>query len=89
MFFDLYIFANGVAVDPNEKFALVCETFSARILKIRLDKSANQEKEVFAQGFPGYCDGISIGKGIDGKYKVFVAIPSPAPVSMKILKFIP
>ena len=76
----------GVAVSSDETRVFVCETFAARILQIDL---CTGKTSVFAEGFPDYCDGISIVKAADGKDMIFVAIPSPAPLPMMLLAKLP
>jgi len=57
---DLY-FANGVAVDTEEQFALVCETSNYQVRKIWLNGPKSGESEVLLDNLPGYPDGISRG----------------------------
>ena len=73
--FDGIWFANGVTLSEDESFALINETFMARVLKVYLEGSKRGEVEVFADGFPGYVDGVSISS----TGHVHVAIPTPAP----------
>lgn len=79
-------FANGVAVSPDESYVLVCETFMARILRVWLDGPRKGLSEIFSNGFPGYCDGISIDES--GKY-VYAAIPSPKPPTQNAIQAMP
>ncbi|MFC3301695.1 SMP-30/gluconolactonase/LRE family protein [Parvularcula lutaonensis] len=62
-------FANGVALDPDEKFVLVAETGQCRIHKVWLDDGRS---ELFAD-LPGYPDNIALGT--DGLF--WVAVPAP------------
>ena len=44
-------FANGVAIDEDETFILLCETFTARVLKYDI---ISKTTTIFAEGvFPG------------------------------------
>ena len=43
-------FANGVTLSPDEKYALICETFAARVLKVDLTPSLYGKVSVFASG---------------------------------------
>jgi sugar lactone lactonase YvrE len=66
-------FANGVALGPDDAFALVNETVAARILRVWLKGPKAGETEVFINGLPAYPDNLSYnGKGI-----FWVALPSP------------
>jgi len=89
-------FANGVALAADESFALVCETASARVLRVWLDHGRRGEIEVFASGFPGFVDGIDrapvggSGSTVAGAPAGFwVAVPSPPPLSVKVLAVLP
>ena len=79
-------FANGVAVAPDESFVLVCETFMARIVRLWLSGPKAGQRDVFSQGFPGFCDGIKFS--LDGSH-VYAAIPSPAPPVVAVMKALP
>jgi len=57
---DLY-FANGVALAPDESFALVCETTHYRVRKIWLSGPKKGQSEFILENLPGYPDGISQG----------------------------
>lgn len=66
-------FANGVALGPDDAFALVNETVAARILRLWLKGPKAGATEVFINGLPAYPDNLSYnGKGI-----FWVALPSP------------
>jgi hypothetical protein len=66
-------FANGVALGPDDAFALVNETVGARILRLWLKGPKTGATEVFINGLPAYPDNLSYnGKGI-----FWVALPSP------------
>ena len=62
-------FANGVLLDPEEKFVLVAETGQCRIHRVWLD---DKRTEVFLH-LPGYPDNLSLGS--DGL--VWCALPAP------------
>jgi sugar lactone lactonase YvrE len=52
-------FANGVALGPNEAFALVNETGSYRILRYWLKGDKAGSSDVFAENLPGFPDNIT------------------------------
>lgn len=64
---DLY-FANGVAVSPELDFVLVNETYRYRISRLWLTGPRAGQLEVFADGLPGFPDGLSLGR--DGRFYV-------------------
>lgn len=51
-------FANGVAIDREEKFVLAVETFSGRVLKYHLIGPKKGETEVIVPTLAGYPDGV-------------------------------
>ncbi|MEM6989729.1 MAG: SMP-30/gluconolactonase/LRE family protein [Myxococcota bacterium] len=57
---DLY-FANGIALAPDDSFVLVNETTRFRVTRFWLTGDKAGTSEVFADGLPGYPDGISRG----------------------------
>ncbi|MGE0129817.1 MAG: SMP-30/gluconolactonase/LRE family protein [Blastocatellales bacterium] len=66
-------FANGVALGPDDAFALVNETIGARILRLWLKGPKAGATEVFINGLPAYPDNLSYnGNGI-----FWVALPAP------------
>ena len=69
-------FANGVALDPDERFVLVAETAKCRVHRVWLTGERAGEREVFAEtdGFP---DNVSIGRTPDGRTVFWVALPAP------------
>jgi len=70
---DNLLFANGVALGPDEAFVLVNETLAARIVRYWLKGPKAGTDELFIGGLPGYCDNLSFnGDGI-----FWVAIPAP------------
>lgn len=91
---DLY-FANGVAVDPQEQFALICETSNYQLRKIWLNGPKAGESEVLLENLPGYPDGIS--RGSNGIYWLTLISPRKAflekymsqPIVMKMVSKLP
>ncbi|MEM9929642.1 MAG: SMP-30/gluconolactonase/LRE family protein [Bacteroidota bacterium] len=69
---DLY-FANGVVVDTAEQYVLVAETGAFRIKRHWLAGPQAGQTEIFAEGFPGWPDGIS--RGTDGL--IYTTLISP------------
>jgi YD repeat-containing protein len=88
-------FANGVALAADDSFVLVNET--GRLCTTRLWLSGPQagERDVFAESFPGYPDGIS--RGSDGRFWVAIFAPrnpsadklGPKPFLKKIVSRLP
>jgi sugar lactone lactonase YvrE len=66
-------FANGVAVSPDQSFALVVETGAYRIHRVWLSGSKNGQAEIFIDNLPGFPDGISS----NGKDKFWLALVTP------------
>jgi sugar lactone lactonase YvrE len=64
-------FANGVAVDPDNKFVLVNETGSYQIVKVWLTEERMGETEIVIDNLPGFPDNIV--RGEDGRYWVGLA----------------
>jgi sugar lactone lactonase YvrE len=56
---DKLYFANGVALAPDESYALVTETSSYRVLKIWLRGDKAGTREVFVDNLPGFVDNIT------------------------------
>ena len=57
-------FANGVALAPDESFALVNETWNYRVLRYWLTGDKKDTWDVFIDNLPGFPDNISSnGKG--------------------------
>jgi hypothetical protein len=79
-------FANGVTLAHDESHALVCETFSARVLKVPLQLADHHPVQWSASYLPGYCDGINYSA--DGK-RVYVSVPSPPPMISRVLPLLP
>jgi sugar lactone lactonase YvrE len=66
-------FANGVAVSPDQSFALVVETGAYRLHRIWLNGSRQGQSEIFIDNLPGFPDGISS----NGKDKFWLALVTP------------
>lgn len=58
---DKLYFANGVALDAEEQFVLICETGNFQIRKVWLSGPKAGQSEVLLTNLPGYPDGISRG----------------------------
>ncbi|MCR9144029.1 MAG: SMP-30/gluconolactonase/LRE family protein [bacterium] len=59
-------FANGVAVSPDGKYALVVETGDCRIWRYHITGPRRGEFEVLIEGLSGYPDNLT--RGLDGRY---------------------
>lgn len=66
-------FANGVAVSPDQSFALVVETGAYRIHRVWINGPQQGQSEVFIDNLPGFPDGISS----NGKDKFWLALVTP------------
>lgn len=66
-------FANGVAVSPDQSFALVAETGKYLIHRVWLNGPRQGQAEVFIDNLPGFPDGISS----NGKDKFWLALVTP------------
>jgi sugar lactone lactonase YvrE len=66
-------YANGVAVSPDQSFALVVETGRYRVWRYWLTGLRQGEAKVFIDNLPGFPDGISS----DGKGTFWLALVSP------------
>jgi sugar lactone lactonase YvrE len=66
-------FANGVALGPDEAFALVNETGSYRILRYWLKGDKAGTSDIFADNLPGFPDNITF----NGADRFWVAIYAP------------
>lgn len=66
-------FANGVAVSHNQKFVLVNETGSYRVVRYWISGPEKGKSEIFAHALPSFPDNISAG--LDGRY--WIALVSP------------
>jgi sugar lactone lactonase YvrE len=70
---DRLMFANGVALGPNDEFVLVAETLAARITRHWLRGPKAGQSDSFAFSLPGYPDNLTY----DGAGTFWVALPSP------------
>ena len=59
---DGLMFANGVALGPDEAYVLVNETTSARITRLWLSGPNAGRRDFFAENLPGYPDNLSYNK---------------------------
>lgn len=66
-------FANGLAIDPDERFLVLVETGNYRVLKYWLQGERSGEVEVLLENLPGFPDNVT--QGIEGRF--WVAFPSP------------
>jgi len=66
-------FANGVAVSPDQSFAVVVETGAYRIHRVWLSGAKRGQTELFIDNLPGFPDGISS----NGKDKFWLALVAP------------
>ena len=66
-------FANGVAISPDQSFALVVETGSYRLHRFWLKGAKQGKSEVFIDNLPGFPDGLSS----NGRDKFWVAVVTP------------
>lgn len=69
---DMY-FANGVAIDPLQRFVLINETSRYRIRKLWLTGAKAGTNEILVDNLPGFPDGISAGT--QGLF--WLALPGP------------
>lgn len=70
---DGLMFANGVALGPDDKYVLVNETWLRRIKRLWIKGPRAGESEIFVAGLPGYPDNLSF----DGQGLFWIALPSP------------
>lgn len=66
-------FANGVALSDDQRFLLVAETGSYRILKVWLDGPAAGTTEVLIDNLPGFPDNINAG--MRGRFWIGLVAP--------------
>ena len=78
---DGLMFANGVALGPDDDFVLVSETWLRRIQRLWLKGPRAGESEIFVAGLPGYPDNLSF----DGDKLFWIALPSPRQEKMEDL----
>ena len=69
-------FANGVAIDPDDRFLLIAETGSYRILRHWLQGPEAGATEVILDNLPGFPDNINGGGG--GRFWVGLVAPRDA-----------
>lgn len=74
-------FANGVAVSPDQSFALVVETGAYRIHRVWLSGAKQGQSDVFVDNLPGFPDGISS----NGKDKFWLALVTPRDAGLDAL----
>lgn len=67
------VFANGVAVSPDQSFVLVVETGKYRIHRVWLRGPRQGQSEIFIENLPGFPDGILS----NGKDKFWLALVTP------------
>jgi sugar lactone lactonase YvrE len=75
------VFANGVAISPDQSFLLVNETGRYRIHRIWLNGTKKGQAEIFADNLPGFPDGISS----NGKDKFWLALVTPRDKTLDML----
>lgn len=66
-------FANGVAVSPDQSFALVVETAAYRVQRVWLSGPKRGQAEIFIENLPGFPDGISS----NGRDKFWLTLVTP------------
>ncbi len=69
-------FANGVAIDPDDRFLLIAETGSYRILRHWLQGPEAGTTEVILDNLPGFPDNINGGN--DGRFWIGLVAPRDA-----------
>lgn len=67
------VFANGVAVSPDQSFALVVETARYRVHRVWLTGLKAGGSEIFIDNLPGFPDGITS----NGNGKFWLALVTP------------
>lgn len=73
---DDLVFANGVAVSPDETYVLVNETMRYRTKRVYVRGPRAGEVELFIDNLPGFPDGISTGE--DGTFWLALYAPRNA-----------
>lgn len=73
---DKLSFANGVALDPEERYLLVAETGEYRIWRYWLTGAKRGRKEIIVDNLPGFPDNINTG--LDGRFWVGLVSPRSA-----------
>lgn len=59
-------FANGVALSPDGRHALIVETGDSRVLRYHLRGERRGEVEAIVEGMSGFPDNLT--RGLDGRY---------------------
>ena len=67
------LFANGVAVSPDQSFVLVVETGMYRVQRVWLKGPKQGQSEIFIDNLPGFPDGILW----NGRDKFWLALVTP------------
>lgn len=67
------VFANGVAISPDQSFALVVETAKYRVHRVWLTGTKAAQSEIFIDNLPGFPDGITS----NGKDRFWLALVTP------------
>jgi sugar lactone lactonase YvrE len=88
-------FANGVAISVDQRFLLVAETGSYRILRYWLAGEHAGTSEVLIDNLPGFPDNIN--NGLNGRFWLGLAAPrnalldrlAPHPLTRKIVQRLP
>mmetsp|Transcript_6871 Transcript_6871/g.7496 ORF Transcript_6871/g.7496 Transcript_6871/m.7496 type:complete len:412 (+) Transcript_6871:66-1301(+) len=80
-------FANGIAVDKEEKFVMVSESSMARILKYHLTGPKKGQIEVMIDKLPGFVDGADCSSS--SKRLCYSPIPSSILPIVKLLNGLP
>lgn len=78
---DKLVFANGVAISPDQSFLLVNETGRYRIHRVWLRGGKQGKSEIFADNLPGFPDGISS----NGRDKFWLALVTPRDKTLDML----
>ena len=73
---DGLVFANGIAVSPDDTYVLVNETMRYRIQRVYVRGPRAGDVEVFIDNLPGFPDGISTGP--DGTFWLALYAPRNA-----------
>jgi sugar lactone lactonase YvrE len=68
---DKLLFANGVALGPDDEYVLINETAAGRIHRLWLKGAKAGQRDLFASGLPGTPDNISF----NGRDTFWVAMP--------------
>lgn len=67
------VFANGVAISPDQSFVLVVETGKYRVHRVWLSGPRQGQADIFIDNLPGFPDGILA----NGKDKFWLALVTP------------